>query len=299
MRFEVPRRQPPIIRYKPEDVELARTFLKKLYDEVGNFIRAAVLFGSAAREIKRAAGRLEVAQAKAAGAAPPGAAIGEARPEIGALPEAADIDLLVIVDDVSLELTPELVETYRILVEKLIAETSPRLHITTLKFTSFWEYVKAGDPVAINILRDGAALIDTGFFDPLQVLLLRGRIRPTAESMWSYFIRAPTTLHNSKWHVLQATIDLYWAVIDAAHAALIKVNEVPPSPAHVADLMQSALVAKGFIPRKYVATMKKFYELYKDIVRREIKEIKGRDYESYYKEAEDFVAAMRKVVEKV
>jgi len=108
--------------------------------------------------------------------------------------------------------------------------------------TSFWEYIRNGDPIAINILRDGVALIDTGFFEPLQVLLRRGRIRPTQESIWLYFIRAPNTLHNSKWHILQATLDIYWACVDACHAALMKIGETPPTPEHVADLLEDKLV---------------------------------------------------------
>ena len=50
-----------------------------------------------------------------------------------------------------------------------------------------------------------------------------------------YFGRAPITLRNSKWHLNQATIDLYWAVIDATHAALMKLGEIPPSPEHIPD----------------------------------------------------------------
>jgi len=81
-----------------------------------------------------------------------------------------------------------------------------------MTLSSFWEYVRAGDPVVINILRDGLALVDSGFFDPLQALLFRGRIRPSQEAINNYYARAPTTLNNSMWHVLQATVDLYWAV---------------------------------------------------------------------------------------
>ena len=266
MEAKIPRREEQkaqLTKYTKEEIEIARAFVKKVYDEFGNFLKAAVLFGSLAREKK-------------------------ARP--------ADIDILLIIDDVTITLNPELIETYRIVIEKKIVDVSPKLHVTTLKFTSFWEYVRAGDPVAINILRDGVALIDTGFFDPLQVLLLRGRIRPTGESIWSYYIRSQTTIHNSKWHIMQATIDLYWAAIDSAHAAL-KSGEIPPTPAHVADLIEKVLVPKG-VSIKYVHIMKLLYDLYKKIIHREIKEIHPEEYSKYLKDTEDFVKKMGELVER-
>jgi predicted nucleotidyltransferase len=253
-----------LTKYSKEDVEIARTFVKRIYDELGNFIKAAVIFGSLARK-------------------PTGK-------------RAGDIDILLIVDDVTISLNQDLIETYRILIEKKIVDTSPRLHVTTLKFTSFWEYVRAGDPVAINILRDGVALIDTGFFDPLQVLLLRGRIRPTGEAIWSYYIRAPTTIHNSKWHIMQAVVDLYWAAIDSAHAALMKSGEIPPTPEHVPDLLEQKLVPLG-LNMKYVHIMKLMFDLYKKIIHREIQEISGEEYSKYLKDTEEFVAHMGKIVE--
>jgi len=265
MEIKIPRKEesPHLTHYSKEEVELARDFVKRVYDEVGNFIRAAVLFGSLARKTRERHG---------------------------------DIDILLIVDDVTVTLTPELIETYRVMIEKKIADVSPKIHVTTLKFTSFWEYVRAGDPVAINILRDGVALIDTGFFDPLQVLLLRGRIRPSGEAIWSYYIRAPTTIHNSKWHLIQACIDLYWAAIDSAHAALMKNGEIPPTPAHVADLLEQKLVPKG-LAMKYVHIMRLLFDLYKKITHREIKEISGEEYSKYLKDTEDFVNVMGKFVE--
>jgi len=231
---------------------------------MGNLIRAVVIFGSAARK--------------------------------STTPK-SDIDILVIIDDLTIGLSPEVLEGYRLIVNKTIVKVSTRLHITTLRFTSFWDYMRNGDPIGINILRDGVALIDSGFFDPLQMLLKKGKIRPSSESIWTYYIRAPNTLHNSKWHLLQATLDLYWAVIDAAHAALMKHGEIPPTPEHVADLLEQKLVKKKLLEHKYVTIMRHFYKTMKMITHREIKEIRGVDYDKNYIAAQDFVKRMRDFVE--
>ena len=266
MKFDIPRRKSPNIEHYPrDDLDLVYKFSKELKEELGNFIKAVVIFGSTARKTKRKKG--------------------------------SDIDVMIVVDDLSIVLSKDIVEAYRIIIQKTIVKVSTRLHIISLRFTSFWEYIRNGDPIGINILRDGVAVIDTGFFDPLQSLLKRGRIRPTQESIWTYFIRAPNTLHNSKWHILQATLDLYWAVIDSAHAALMKLGEIPPTPSHVADLMQERMVKKRLLEPHYIRTMSKFYNLMKMITYREIKEIKGAEYDKYYKEAEAFVNRMKSFIE--
>ena len=98
--------------------------------------------------------------------------------------------------------------------------------------------------------------------------------------------------------MLQATLDLYWAVIDASHAALMHIGETPPSPEHAGDLLTEKLVKTKKLEAKYADTMRKFYRLMKMITHREIKEVKGPEYENYYAEAEAFVNRIQKFIEK-
>lgn len=266
MKFDVEKRAAKTEKFNSKDIDIARKFAKKMYQEFGSFIRILALFGSVAKE----------------------AGSGK-----------RDIDLLVVVDDVRYKFSRELVQTYRIGTERVIADVEPeRLHVQSMKLTSFWEYVRAGDPVAINILREGIALIDTGIFDPLQLLLEQGRIRPSEESVWTYFTMAPSSIHRSKQHLLTATVDLYWAVIDSAHAVLMLEGEIPPSPDHVADFIELKLVSKGKLSKKHAETVRKMYRLFKQIIHREIKEISGYDYDKYKKDAEEFVNEMKKYIER-
>ena len=75
------------------------------------------------------------------------------------------------------------------------------------------------------------------------------------------------------------------------------VGEVPPSPQHAGDLLEKKLVKEHKLEQKYANTMDKFYKLMKGITHREIKEIKGPEYEKLYKEAEEFVNRMQKFIE--
>jgi len=181
-------------KYPEKELKIARKFAKKVYRELGDFVVALTLFGSSARGERHKHG---------------------------------DIDILLIVDDIHVKLNKEIIETYRIIIAKAVADVDPvRLHIQTMEWSAFWEYVRAGDPVAINILRDSIALIDTGFFDPLQILLSSGRIRPTAEAIWTYYAMAPASLNRAKSHIDMGIVDLYWAAVDAAHAALMTLGEI-------------------------------------------------------------------------
>ncbi len=264
MRFKIEKKIRRQIHYPTTELNIARSFAQKVYKELGPFVKGVILFGSVVSKPKGN----------------------------------KDIDLLVILDDVTIRFTPEIVQTYRIIMEKIVAEVDRnRLHVQSMKYTSFWEYVRVGDPVAINILRYGISLIDTGFFDPLQALLDQGRIRPSKEAIYTYFTMAPASLARSKQHILSATVDLYWAVIDSAHAALMKIGEVPPSPNHVADRMERTLIKKHLVTKKTANTMRLFYKLFKGIVHREILNITGKQYDMYKRKAEHFVKDMQKIVD--
>ena len=250
-------------KYRKEILDTAYKFSAQIYREMGEYLKAIVLFGSSARK-KNLTG---------------------------------DIDILLVIDDTKNLLDAQFMEAYKIIVGKVIEKVSQKLHITTLKFSTFWEYMRAADPIAINILKDGVPIIDSGFFEPMQVLLFNGRIRPTEEAIWAYYTKAPKTLYNSKWHLLQATVDLYWAVVDSAHAALMMMGEVPPSPEHVAGMIEEKMVKPKLLEKRYANTMANFYKLQKMISRKEIGEIKGEEYDKYFREAEEFVERMKKFLE--
>ena len=248
-----------------ENLVIARKFASHVYKEFGNFISALVVFGSTLDPTRKNKG---------------------------------DIDVLIVIDDVKIILSPEIMETYKVIVEKAIIDIDTRLHIQTMKLTSFWEYVRAGDPVAINILRGGLSLIDTGFFDPLQLLLKQGRIRPSKEAIYTYFSMSYGSLVNSRKNLLNAMLDLYWACIDAAHAALMKLGEIPPSPQHVADKLRERLVKPGHINRKHASTMQEMYIISRKILHNELREIHGKDYDHYRQKTHEFIQVMKRFIEK-
>ena len=266
MKYKIEKhRNKNVHKYKKNDLDIAITFAKTLYKETGEIIKGIILFGSAAKNINKET-------------------------------ENNDIDLLILIDDISIKINKEIIETYKIIAGKIISKQSQRIHLTTLKLSTFWEYIRDGDPVGINILRDGVALIDTGFFDPLHALLIRGKITPSYESIWTYYNRSDETLNNSRMHLLTATSDLYWAVIDSAHAALMKHGEIPQSPEHLPLAIKQTLVKQKLCTQKYADIVEHFYKLYKEITHRQIEDISGIDFEKYYSKAKIFVKKMKEII---
>lgn len=263
MQFKIKRKiSKNIKRYSEDDLDYSYKFAKLLYKEIGDFIKAIILYQVTEEKIEN------------------------------------KIKMMVIVDDISFEMSPEIIETYRIVTEKNIDRVDSRIKVTTIKLSSFWEYVKAGDPLVINVLRDGISLIDMGFFEPLQMLLESGRIKPTKESVWTYFYRAPETLKNSRYHVLQATIDLYWAASNISHAALMKTGIVPPSPEHLADYIDVYLVKKGLIKRKNADIMRTLYKISKQIIHNEVNDLKGSEFDGFRKDCQEYVGELKEFVDR-
>jgi len=63
-------------------------------------------------------------------------------------------------------------------------------------------------------------------------------------------------------------------------------------------MLNKVFVKHKMLEKKYVETMRRFYKLSKMITHREIKEIKGHEYEKYYYEADEFIKRMRKLIQK-
>lgn len=207
-----------------------------------------------------------------------------------------DIDVLLIFNDLVRVLSNEVIEAYRIITENTASKVSKRLHVSTMKLSAFWEYMQNGDPLAINIVRDGVPLLNNGLVEPFKKLLDHHQISPSQEMVWSYYQRGPMTIWSAKWHVLQATIDLYWAVLDASHAVLLSRNLAPDSPQHASRLLKQHFINKKQFPKQYKNTLEKFYLIHQDIAKRNVKEITGKQYEVYYKEAKGFVKAAEQLI---
>ena len=247
--------------------DIATDFAIKIHQKFDRMLKASVLFGSQTRE---------TATAK------------------------SDIDIILIIDDASINWDLELISWYREELGKLIAKQSYSrdLHINSIKLTTWWQDLLRGDPVVINILRYGEALIDSGgFFNPIKSLLLQGKIHSTPEAVYAALQRAPSHLVRSKGAVISAIEGVYWTMIDSAQAALMTAGKMPPSPEHVPEMLKETFVESGMIRDGSVRALRDIYTLHKSISHGKVAHIKGSEIDKWQETAESFLMEMTKVID--
>ncbi len=243
-------------------------FTVKVVQDFGTFIKSVVVFGSFVR---------------------------------GEFKEKSDLDILIIVDDASVPLTPKVMSLYQEeLVKLLHAEEDQekqrgvplKIHANTVTISQFWDGVRRGDPLTIQILREGSVLFDSGFFAPFKLLLREGKIRPTQEAIDTAMSRA--FFHQSQYRrlLLSAANALYWEAVEAAHAALMKAEAVPASPRTIPDEMREMLVPGGVVTEDDIKTFEEIYRLMKEITHEETLEIAESELASIRKKVNGFTEKM-------
>jgi len=255
----------PTLKLKTER-DIAMDFAVKVTKKFNKIIKSVVLFGS------------EVKQEQVVG---------------------SDIDIVIVIDDATIVWDQELIAWYREELDKIL-RTNPYakdLHINTVKLTTWWEDLLRGDPVIINIIRYGEAMIDmAGFFDPIKALLVKGKIKATPEAIYAALQRAPAHIARSKSAELSSVEGLYWSMVDSAHAALIAANRLPPSPEHVAGDLIELFVSRGILKSKYVDWYKEILILHKRINHGKVHDLRGIQIDKLQDQAEEFLEQMAKIV---
>lgn len=260
----------PIEQIEPKgEKDVAMEFAMQVHKKFDSMIKASVLFGSQAKNTSTSG---------------------------------SDIDIIFLIDDASISWDLELISWYREELGKLIANNKHgrELHVSTIKLTTWWQDMLYGDPVVINILRYGEALIDSGgFFNPLKSLLLQGKIKSTPEAVYAALQRAPAHLARSHTSEVGAIEGVYWCMVDSAQAALITAGKVPPSPEHLPEMLKENFVDSGLLKMDYIRAIRDIYNLHKGIAHGDIVKIKGIDIDRWQDVAEKFLSEMTKLIDSI
>jgi predicted nucleotidyltransferase/uncharacterized protein (UPF0332 family) len=255
----------PTLQLKTER-DIAMDFAEKVYENFNEMIKAVILFGSQAKHTNV-----------------PG----------------SDIDIIILVDDVSVNFDDTLISWYREELGKLISLNpyKKELHINSVRLTTWWRDLLRGDPVIINIIRFGEPLVDLGgFFTPMQRLLDRGDIRPTPEAVYTVLNRVPGHIMRSRVAELGAIEGVYWAMVESAQALLMSVNIMPPSPEHIALLLKKNFVDKKLLKIKYVTYYRDLFDLHRKIIHGEINNLGGGIIDEWQRIAEEFFKVVMKLI---
>lgn len=249
--------------------EIATDFAMKVYEKFDQMIKSVVLFGSSAKRVST--------------------------------PD-SDIDIIIIIDDVGMRWDQELIAWYREELGKLIKANPYRksLHINSVKLSTWWEDLMRGDPVVLNVLRYGDALIDFGgFFNPLRILLKEGKIRSTPESIYTLLQRAPGHMTRAKQSMLAVVDGLYWTMVDAAHAALIAADVMPSSPEAIPEILTKTFVKTKMLNKKYVDYYSEIHSVAKEIIHGALASIRGRELDDWFRKTDSFLGEMAKLVDRL
>ena len=251
----------PTLKLKTEH-QIAMDFATKTYQEFNKIIKSIILFGSTTKKTAVAG---------------------------------SDMDIIIILDDVSIKWDQELIAWYREELEKIVKRNPYKvdLHINTIKLSTWWSDLMRGDPVVINIIRDGTSLIDFGgYFEPLKFLLVEGKIKSTPEAIYSLLQRAPAHISRSKVSELNSIEGLFWAMVDSAQAALIAAGITPSSPEHLPVDLKEVFVNAGKLKMKYVVWYRDLLMLHKRITHGDVTNLKGVEIDDWQEKTEDFLRIM-------
>lgn len=204
----------------------------------------------------------------------------------------SDIDIVIIIDDATINWDDELIAWYRSELNKLIISTKyvKKVHINTVTISAFWDEVKRGEPLVINVLRYGEALVDYGgFFEPLKALLAKGKIKPTPESIFVTMERAHSSAYQAGVDMLGAIEKYYWSMVDISQSALMAMNVIPPSPEFIGELITESFVKTGKVNKRYVENYEEIRKISKGITYGEIQKLPGAKLDDLRKKAEEYV----------
>lgn len=237
-------------QYHFENLRIVREFSKHLIKEMNSLIKSIVLFGSNTHDT---------------------------------LNKESDIDLLIVLDNVSVYVTPELREAYRIIVNNLSSNVSNKLHVMSVNFSDVWDMARKGDPVFINVLRYGVPIYDTNLIEPMQYLLETGKIKPSREAVHNYVARSTTLLEETHKHLADAILDLYYAVVDIVHSSLMVEGIMPPSPKEMPKIFKKTFAKSPLV--KFSNQIEEFYKVAKEIEHKNMVKINGNYYDELAKKA--------------
>ncbi len=209
----------------------------------------------------------------------------------------SDIDIIVIVDDCTVNWDQELIGWYREELARIVKKHpyGNKFHINTITLSVFWDEVRRGEPLVVNIIRFGHPLVDAGnFFDPLKVLLAKGKITPSPEAVFITAQRAFEHQANAKQNMLVAFENYYWSMVEAAQAALMALNILPPSPEEIPHHLQQ-LVKQKKLKKQYLTSFQQVEKVMQKIKRKEVVKITGQNLDECAHKAEQFVDTFQRL----
>jgi len=212
----------------------------------------------------------------------------------------SDVDIYIIFDDTKMPLKKfeEIREKIDKDIYSLASSIDPRLHPQPiLALTEFIKGIRYTHPLFFNIIREGYAIYDTGFFIPMRKLLEWGEFPITPEAAHTRIDNVPGRLKrvkNVKVYIIAE--DLYYAMLDAAQAVLMYVGVAPPVPKLAASEVRKHLVETGLLEEEYAKMLEDIVVFRKKVEYKEISEVSGQEVDEWIQKTEKYVERFEKLL---
>jgi len=253
---------------KEKRIEIVKKFSDEVLKKYGKYVKCIVTMGSVARE--------------------------EFKPK-------SDVDVFVVIDDTAFKITPESHDKMDGEIEKIAEGVCKEAGIApevlsiqpSYTLTEFWDYARVCHPIIYNFIKEGVAIYDAGFFEPIKRLLEMGRIPSTREAIESYMEGAPKKLMRAKTvKLLMLAEDCYYAMLNTAQAVLMFMGLAPPVPNKAYDDVKKFLVEPGILEPEYAEWLKEIIEIRKKIEHKELMDVEGKFVDEWIGKSEKFVEKM-------
>ncbi len=205
---------------------------------------------------------------------------------------------VVVIDDFNNTVLNQQINDMKVKLAQACFQENIDMDFSMMLISDFWKHYKQRTTPAFNILRNSYIIYDIGVMRPLQELFEKGKIRPSKEAVNYYFFKAEKAIKNSNRHLNTAVIDIYWAVVDVAHAAVMMAGYTPPSPKELAEVLRKDLVAKGLLHKRCADIMENIFETAKKIMHKEVWTITGKEFDKHVEDAEFFIEEATRFIKK-
>lgn len=242
-------------------INLIRDFAAKAREKFGKYIKAVIIFGSFAR---------------------------------GDFTLGSDTDVLVLLDDTESEkpIDDDLKQKLHEKLQGLADSVDKNIHVQLHLLSEFWDYIRNGDALFFNYLRTGMPIYDTGFFKPMQRLLLGGAIKPSREAIFKNIDGAKAYIDKISNYMEWAVERLYRAVTWSANSWLMAAGMPPAEVPELAPVMKKYFVETGTLEEEHVKTLEEIIHLQKMIEHGEAKGTSPEKVVDLKNKADKFVKRM-------
>ncbi|GEM_PF-1070130 len=257
---------------KQSKLEELRTYLEPLKEEAGEYLKAVMVAGSAARK---------------------------------EMVEGSDIDIYVILDDTKEGADKSVfIKTKKVL--KKIQDESPDeldLHFQKPKpLSKWWDLIISGEPWVVTSIKEAQPLYDPSDYVTLtKKLANQGDLHGTEERAKKLLERARGKIGKAKKVLLEEIItEVLRSMTDSAQAVLMYSGSAPPSPEDVADKLEEKFIEDmDILPKQAIIDYKQIYKISDKVSHGTLTDISGEEIENYLRNAGRFVKTMARLFDKL